>query len=918
MKAPVSVRKQLLVSALALMLILSLVSMPNAAAQSGSAPQQPDMPASGIAPTATLPQGPLQEGPEQLLATISVDDDYTGSTPGWGVTAFATIQGGINGAASGDTVLVYPGSYVESPTVDKPLTLQSFAGNRYYPGDIALSTTQAPGYWYPDRYPPYGFGDDSSTFPGNDVIRHSINVADSAGNRPPAYSSTFYNTQGRKYDTSLTGSVQSMSIDLWVDSNWIGQDRNAGLWATGFDNSSPTPQISAYPIIAFRNTAVTPGFYKWDYINGGYTLAKAATASDYDQWHTLSFVLTVGTGIEYFVDGVSVGLFADADTVSLKNVILNAYNFGATYDVYWDNFLVGSDSFAAFESAITGKLTIDSSDVTVDGFYMTNPGQTNAVLVANSTPSHSIILLKHNYVTNVGSPSLTSNVHAVLVNRGADNVTISQNRLDNLTSNTRSVSAIGVLDTASTDPSSNLLIADNVIADVDSNWGAYGIIINNGAGAPDAQILNNSISDIEGLWAHGIGLEGPTPNALVQGNRLDTLIDHKTPTDAAAIMVEANPAAGSVNIDQNCFTNINIGVQNVTGITVDAEENWWGHGSGPSNPANPGGTGAVASANVDFSPWVTEGCGGATTVLSASTNDALICTSESTTININLADVVGLYGYQIEVNYNPSLVTATGAFVNTLFTTAPPASIAAGWEATCAAGVCRFGVAHVAPQTAVTGSGVLAQITLTGVAPGAFNVTVGTNTLTDIDGVPIYQNAFVPLPITVCGYATISGFVTLQGRPGNNVDIGTVTMTEQAPASFSSVAPVNFSATTGAYSISVPYLPGGSSYKILAEHGLYLDNEDTITVIGNLANKNTRLWGGDTNNDGKVSIPDLSCIGGSFGASPPFAACGTGSPDINADNLVNVQDLAIAGGNFDKCSPQPWNWSVAPPVYTCP
>ncbi|MCB0200336.1 MAG: hypothetical protein KDI03_09730 [Anaerolineae bacterium] len=908
-----------MLSVMTLALVLTLIIVPAVSAQSGGIPRQPGMPASGIAPTAPVVQIPAQTSSNAPVATISVDDDYTSITPGWGTTAFDTIQGGINQATSGDTVLVYPGNYAESPTVDKPLTLQAFAGNRYYPAPIALSATQAPGYWYPDRYPPYAFADDNSTFTGKDVIKHSINIADSAANRPSGYSSTFYNTQGRKYDTSLTGSVQSMSIDMWVDSTWVGNDRYAGLWSTGIDGANA---ISAYPIIAFRNSAVTPGFYTWDYTGAGaWVLVQAATPGDYDQWHNLSFVLTVGTGVEYFLDGVSMGTLADVDTVSLENVILNAYNYGANYDVYWDNFLVGSDGPAAFESAITGKLTIDASNDTVDGFYMTNPGQTNAVLIKENSPSHSDILLTHNYVTNVGSNALTSNVHAILVNKGPDNVTIQENRLDNLKSGTKSVSAIGVLDTASTDESSNLLIEDTVIADVvSSSWGSYGIIINNVAGAPDAQILNNSISDLEGLWAHGIGLEGPTPNALVQGNKLNNLIDHKSPTDAAAVQVEANPDAGTVDIYQNCFTNVNIGVQNVTGIEVDAVENWWGNGSGPYNATtNPGGTGAAATDDVAFSPWVTEGCGGATTILSASTTDPIICAGETTVVNIDLTDVVGLYGYQIEVNYNDSMASASGAFVNSFFDTLNNANIAGGWDADCTTtpGTCRFSVAKEHPATAVTGSGVLAQITLTGVSTGDFDITVGTNILTDIDGVQIYHNVFTPLPITVCGQATISGFVTMQGRPGNNVDLGTVTMTEQGGPNFSPVAPVDFDATSGAYSISVPYLPtGGTSYKILAEHDLYLDNEDTILVAGNLANKNTRLWGGDANNDGDVTIADLSCIGGSFGA-PPAGSCAGGSSDINADGLINVQDLAIAGGNFDKCGAQPWAWNVATPNF-CP
>ena len=79
-------------------------------------------------------------------------------------------------------------------------------------------------------------------------------------------------------------------------------------------------------------------------------------------------------------------------------------------------------------------------------------------------------------------------------------------------------------------------------------------------------------------------------------------------------------------------------------------------------------------------------------------------------------------------------------------------------------------------------------------------------------------------------------------------------------------------------------MPGGSSYQIVAKHGLYLDNADVFNVTGN-ATKSTRLWGGDANNDHAVSMADLTCIGGSFGLT--LGTCGgTGSPDINVDAKV--------------------------------
>ena len=173
-------------------------------------------------------------GPEMApaAADIFVDDDYTALTPGWGVTAFNTVQGGVNGAAPGNTVLVYPGNYVENVNVDRALTLQSYAGTGDFASAVNLCATQASGCWYTDRYAPGVFA--TTSFGGGSVLQHGVR-ADSAANRPPAYSSASITTQGRKLDTDLTGPTQAMTIDLWVDSSWLGADRSAGLWATGFD-----------------------------------------------------------------------------------------------------------------------------------------------------------------------------------------------------------------------------------------------------------------------------------------------------------------------------------------------------------------------------------------------------------------------------------------------------------------------------------------------------------------------------------------------------------------------------------------------------------------------------------------------------------------------------------------------------------
>jgi hypothetical protein len=198
-----------------------------------------------------------------------------------------------------------------------------------FSGPVPLAASQTAGAWYTDRYAPGEF--DSFTFNGEQVLRHGIRAADSAANRPSGFSSSFYDFQGRKYDLGMTGQSVSLGIDLWVDQSWEGAARNAGMWATGTNSDG---DITAYPIMAYRQD----GIFTWDYIDGGWNPAVLFSSGDFGNWVNMSFTLTPGTGMEYFVNGVSVGVFADPNTLTIENVILNGYNFGEDYDIYWDNF----------------------------------------------------------------------------------------------------------------------------------------------------------------------------------------------------------------------------------------------------------------------------------------------------------------------------------------------------------------------------------------------------------------------------------------------------------------------------------------------------------------------------------------------------------------------------------------------------
>jgi hypothetical protein len=125
-------------------------------------------------------------------------------------------------------------------------------------------------------------------------------------------------------------------------------------------------------------------------------------------------------------------------------------------------------------------------------------------------------------------------------------------------------------------------------------------------------IVGNTISDLTGGgWAHAIGLEGPTPSAVVDGNSISNLVDG-TPApinDAIAVFFEANPDFASAEVHNN---NLNLTAAQygiavhpaLTGGSVDGERNWWNSPTGPTTASNPGGTGAQVTANVDYAPWL--------------------------------------------------------------------------------------------------------------------------------------------------------------------------------------------------------------------------------------------------------------------------------------------------------------------------
>jgi hypothetical protein len=260
------------------------------------------------------------------------------------------------------------------------------------------------------------------------------------------------------------------------------------------------------------------------------------------------------------------------------------------------------------ESIVNGLTTITGQQVVFNGFVLTNTIGANVIKMQ---PAAANIRVANNIVEDVGTATTNQNVHSIYLDRGPDNVTIEDNLFTGISANGKSASAIAVLDTASTDSSDEVIIRNNTITGVNStDWGAYGVIVNNKEGTKDLIIAGNTINDLEGLWAHAISLDGPTPNAEATNNIIDNVVG--TTYDGAGLFFEDNPDGGSVTVKNNSFSNVAYGVaihpKHLSGgggplydYDVNAEENWWGDASGPSGEGS--GTGVAVSPQVLFDPW---------------------------------------------------------------------------------------------------------------------------------------------------------------------------------------------------------------------------------------------------------------------------------------------------------------------------
>jgi hypothetical protein len=142
--------------------------------------------------------------------------------------------------------------------------------------------------------------------------------------------------------------------------------------------------------------------------------------------------------------------------------------------------------------------------------------------------------------------------------------------------------------------------------------------------------------------------------------------------------------------------------------------------------------------------------------------------------------------------------------------------------------------------------------------------------------------------------STVSGKILYQNRPDNS------NITVQLVNSKGAVVATMTTGADGSYIFKdVPV--GTSGITAVANLYLRIGKIVNVTKAGqNVDMGSLTLPGGDTDNNGDVSLTDATLIGANFDVpvNPAPAAA-----DVNGDGLINIRDLAIIGGNFGLKSP---------------
>ena len=441
-----------------------------------------------------------------------------------------------------------------------------------------------------------------------------------------------------------------------VTLKWSYVFNASGYFVEVYTDTTSTPVDSAWA----SSTSYT--FYL-DPATTYYWRVKASTSGG-DSDYSWFWSFTTGNNMYWYVDDSgddsNFGYLPDSPLKTIQAAIDSSSDGdkiivgGGTYNesLVISNQIEIVSSLGADSTIIYGQtssaITIGSDNIVINGFTITNPSGKYGLYSSD----YSKLVIKNNIFTDIASGDLTTTISnyalgIISSSSAVDSIFIYNNTFSYIYGGAGKKSVIGIVIgwTTGSEDITNLVIKGNTITNIipsDTEWGAYGILINHST--TGAEIVDNTISYLSGLWVHGLGLEGDTPDALITDNTFSNITATKS-YDKYALFFESNPSLGTVSFNNNYVnTDFGLGIHSdlLAGLTteiVDAENNWWGDGSGPSGFGLSGSGAAFGTDDslesitsyVDYIPWL-----GGSPVLMIEDDSTTTGGTVSLDININL------------------------------------------------------------------------------------------------------------------------------------------------------------------------------------------------------------------------------------------------------------------------------------------
>lgn len=189
--------------------------------------------------------------------------------------------------------------------------------------------------WVTDRYAP-----DSFTY-NTDHFELTISSDDSDSNRPPAYSSSFYRTQGVTHDASSEGNPWIVTGSFEIKPEMLTGLARGGIWIrTSFDGTEANAKYNVLEYFRYdlndplnaSSPNITSGFRFWNSFLGWQVTVGPATVG----LHTFEFQGNAG-GVTMILDGAGPNSVSYTDVYNtdlfLTDVFLEGYNLYSPGDV---------------------------------------------------------------------------------------------------------------------------------------------------------------------------------------------------------------------------------------------------------------------------------------------------------------------------------------------------------------------------------------------------------------------------------------------------------------------------------------------------------------------------------------------------------------------------------------------------------